>query len=293
MKKILITGASGFIGRHLTESLSADYTLLHPGHMELNLLDWQAVETYLTQNRCDIIIHTANCNNIRHCNMTEYDILSQNLTMFLNLERCGHLYERMYYFGSGAEYDASCYVPKMQEKYLGHSIPKDAYGLSKYIMAKISLQDNNIYDLVLFGVYGKYEEWQRRFISNNICRNLHGMPMSIRQNRYFDYLYIDDLINIMRWFLEHTPKQKRCNVCTGRSIDLHSLAVMINQAQTTDTKILVRQPGFGPEYSGCNQLLLQEMGDYRFLEPPAVLPELIAYYRSILPDIPKSALIDI
>lgn len=60
----------------------------------------------------------------------------------------------MIYFGSGAEYDRSNNIPNMSEDYFDTSVPKDAYGLSKYIMAKACLNQKNIYELCLFGVYG-------------------------------------------------------------------------------------------------------------------------------------------
>lgn len=110
---------------------------------------------------------------------------------------------RLYYFGSGAEYDMRHYIPSMRESYFGTHVPQDPYGFSKYLMS--SLATGNIYDLRLFGVFGKYEEWQRRFISNMIYRNLTGQTMGMNQNMYFDYLYINDLSSILEWFLFHEP----------------------------------------------------------------------------------------
>lgn len=40
--KILVTGASGFLGRNLAEFLSANFDLLMPTHKDLDLLDAQA-----------------------------------------------------------------------------------------------------------------------------------------------------------------------------------------------------------------------------------------------------------
>ena len=168
--KILITGANGFIGRNLVDKLRDRYRIAAPDRQTLNLLDTKTVETYLIDNHFDVIIHTANINN----STVPYDMLNGNLRMFFNLKRCKEYYGRMYYFGSGAEYDMEHYIPDMKEEYFGMHIPKDPYGFSKYIMSTTCGKDNNIYDLRLFGVYGKYEKWERRFISNAICRALKG-----------------------------------------------------------------------------------------------------------------------
>ena len=217
--KILITGAHGFIGRNLTEKLQDKYFIETPGRAQLNLLDCEAVESYLKYNEFDIIIHTATTNKT----MLSYEILEGNLQMFFNLERCRKLYGKMYYMGSGAEYGMEHYIPNMKEEYFGTNIPKYTYGFSKYIMSKICEQNENIYDLRLFGVYGKHEEWERRFISNAICRALKGKDITIHKNVYFDYLWVDDLCKIMEWFIEHNPRHKHYNVCRGERIDLYSL----------------------------------------------------------------------
>lgn len=47
MKTLLITGASGMVGRNVKENVGAsEYALLIPTSTELNLLDKNAVEAY-------------------------------------------------------------------------------------------------------------------------------------------------------------------------------------------------------------------------------------------------------
>lgn len=201
--KILLTGSSGFIGRHIQEAWRNKYDLYSPSHQKLDLLDLSSVERYLTDHYFDVVIHAANINNVRR-QVNDHQILDGNLRMFCNLERCRSKYGKMYYFGSGAEYDMRHYVPQMPETYFGRHIPVDPYGFSKYMMSMLS--NGNIYDLRLFGVFGHHEEWRRRFISNVIYQNLAGKSVQMRQNMYFDYIYIDDLLRILEWFLTHEPK---------------------------------------------------------------------------------------
>lgn len=275
--KILLTGSSGFIGRNLKEAWENQYNLYAPSRRELDLLDTQAVERYLRAEKFDVVVHAANSNNFRN-RIDGYQILDWNLRMFLNFERCRNLYGRLYYFGSGAEYDMRHYIPLMEESCFGTYIPADPYGFSKYAMSKLA--DDNIYDLRLFGVFGKYEEWQHRFISNMIYQNLNGDVMRMNQNMYFDYLYINDLVSIMDWFLTHTPKHHHYNVCTGERMELYSIAQIVMEETGISSEIVVSQDGWKLEYTGNNCRLRGEMQEaLRLTSISGAIRELVAYYR--------------
>ncbi len=278
MKKILITGASGFIGRSLAEYFTGKYDVHAPAHAILDLKDAEAVRQYLEKHRFDAVIHSANMNDVTY-RLSPHDILDGNLRMFYHLEICSRLYGKMIYFGSGAEYDMQNYKPLMEEEYFGRHIPADPYGFSKYTMHRIAEQGRNLYNLILFGVYGRYEQFQRRFISNNICKSILGKPMTLNKNAKLDYLYIEDLCKIVEWFLEHTPRHKCYNVCTGRAVDLLTLAREINEVTELGREILIYEEGWKPEYSGNNARLLEEIGDFAFYDRKTAIADMVKYYR--------------
>lgn len=145
-------------------------------------------------------------------------------------------------------------------------------------MAKSIKKEQNIYDLRLFGVYGKYEEWKRRFISNNICRSIKNMDMSINQNVKFDYLYIDDLCKIVEWFVTNTPKYNYYNVCTGKSVDLYAIANKINKVTKLERNIVIHKEGWKKEYSGNNQRLKNEIRNVEFTPMETGIDILYRYY---------------
>lgn len=278
--KILLTGASGFIGRNLKEYLEERYELAAPDRKTLDLTNQEKVGKYLSKYSFDVVLHCANTNDVTY-NVTDFDILNQNLQMFYNLENCKDLYGKMYYFGSGAEYDMRHYIPKMKETYFGTYIPQDPYGFSKYTMSKIAEQNSNIYDLRLFGVYGKYEEWNRRFISNNLCKSIKGLDMTVNKNVRFDYMYIDDLYEIVEWFIRNEPGYKHYNVCTGNVLDLCSIAEKINQVTGMNREIKVFEEGWGPEYSGDNSRLRNEIENLQFTPMISAINELYQYYQTV------------
>lgn len=278
--KIFISGGTGFIGRNLKEQLNNKYELYAPTSSELDLLDEDKVFSYIKQHNFDVVIHAATWNATRNSPKDLAKVLPYNLRMFFNLAMCSNLYGKMIYYGSGAEYDRRHWIPKMKEDYFDTHVPVGDYGFSKYIMAKYTEKSKNIYNLRLFGVFGKYEDWEIRFISNACCKAIWDLPITIKQNVFFDYLYVDDLVKITEWFLENEPREKAYNVCSGRTYDLLTLARKVLNASGKKLEIVIQQTGCGMEYSGDNTKLLQEMGGYAFQEIDDSINELYHWYLS-------------
>ena len=67
MKKILITGNSGFLGSRLAYYLKDKYQLLLPSHAELNVSREEAVRAYMEEHRPDVVIHCAALSNTWYC----------------------------------------------------------------------------------------------------------------------------------------------------------------------------------------------------------------------------------
>lgn len=294
MKKlnILITGARGFIGKNLVEYLASEhsgkYNLFFPFHKELDLLDIKAVEKYIKDNSIEGVVHAASVGGTRK---TAYDsgltdIVSRNLKMFFNLERHLPRIKQFISLGSGAEYDKAHYVPRMSEDYFDKHIPSDDYGFSKYAISKHIEQSNKMVNLRLFGVFGKYEDYEFKFISNSIVKNLLGLPITINQNVNFDYLNVDDCVMIIEKFLSIDPRHKAYNIVTGTTIDLVTIANKINNISGNKSKIIVKNSGLNVEYSGDNKRLLEEI-NFKFTPFDVALKKLYNYYRSIIGTIDK------
>jgi UDP-glucose 4-epimerase len=282
--RILITGASGFIGRNLAELFAARYEVHAPTRQELDLLDETAVRGYLGRHRFDTVLHAATGRSNRKT--TAPDLFRNNCRMFFNFARCHFLYGRMLHYGSGAEFDRRGYRPHMPETYFDTHVPADDYGFAKYIAARYTeAGPDNIYNLRLFGVFGKYEAWDVRFISNACCRALSGAPLTLRQNVVFDYLYVDDLARLTAWFIENQPLYRTYNVCRGQTHDLLSLARMVADISGRDPEIQVAREGLGVEYSGDNSRMTAEIGPFSFREMKDAIRELYTWYENHLAEI--------
>lgn len=187
-KTIFITGANGFIGKNLSEQFNNKYNLLTPNHAKLNLLDEKSVDNFFKINKVDVVI---NCAVVGGSRKEEHvsSALSDNLSIFFNLLKNKNKYKKMIYLGSGAEYDKNKPIVKIKETDFGRTIPQDEYGFFKYICSKYIEKEENIVCLRIFGLFGKYEDYRLRFISNAIVNNLKGLPMTMNQT-YFLITFI-------------------------------------------------------------------------------------------------------
>ncbi len=279
--KILITGGNGFIARNLSEQLNNKYKLFALNRQELDLLDSHKVYIYIKKNKFDVVIHAATYDAVAKSSIKDpTKVLENNLKMFFNLTRCRDYFGKMIYFGSGAEFGREHWIPKMKEDYFDTYVPTDQYGFSKYIMTKHTLSNNNIYNLRLFGMFGKHDDWKTRVIANVCYLAVTNLPIIIDQNKNYDFLYVNDLIKIVQWFIDNSPKKKVYNVCTGKVIDFVSVAKKIVKISGKKLAIKIKTKGLGTEYSGDNSLLLKELKRFEFTPIDVSLKCLHDWYDS-------------
>ena len=280
MKKILITGSNGFIGKNLASDLREYYDVYTPNRHELDLLDEYQVQNYLSRGQFDVVLHTATENATINGKQTS-NVLNHNLLMYLHLERSSHLFGQLISFGSGAEYDRRNYQPLMAEDYFGRHLPVDDYGLSKYLISQRIQPQKNMKNLRLFGVYGPYEDWEIRFISNVISRVIFGLPIYIKQNVRFDYIYVKDLSRIITWFIENPFIEDQIfNVCTSKTYDLIELAEIVRGISGKTIPLYIMKEGMGKEYSGDNRKLMKLMGSFEFTYIEKGIAELYDWYEA-------------
>ena len=280
--RILITGGSGFIGRNLAEQLASTYEVLAPSSAELDLLKEQEVREYLNTHSFDVIVHAATTRSNRRL-AAPPDLLDRNCRMFFNLVRSQGRFGKMIHFGSGAEYDKTGLPARVKEDYFDTRVPRDALGFSKYICAKHIERSDRIVNLRLFGVFGAYEDYTVRFISNACCRAVKGLPIVLRQDIVFDYLYVKDLVKLTMWFIENDARHKAYNACTGRPVAISELARVIArvsaQVSGRNPSVSVMTEGIGPEYSADNSRMLTEMGGYQFWDLEDSIRDLYTWYE--------------
>lgn len=275
MKRVMITGASGFIGRNLKEALKERYILFAPPHSELELLDGGALEGYVEKHQIEVVVHTAIHVPMFHGAEKEF---FHDMQMFLNLEKISHRIEKLLYFGSGAEFDKRHDIRMVKEDEIGRSIPVSEYGLAKYAMNAIARKSDNIYNLRLFGIFGKYELWDIKFLSNLCCKAVFDLPLTVRKDCFFDFLSVEDLPDIVSWFIEHTPQQHDYNVCHGQEYRLTELAEMVRTISGKNLQIQLLSGERNLDYSADASRLRTELGCLHISPMEQALKQLYRYY---------------
>ena len=254
-KKILIIGATGFIGKNLAEYLSVNgkYDILIPSRKELNVLDMESVKAYFKDLYVDVVFHCA-----IFCAKTESDIgaiVENDLRMYYNMKNVKENYGKMIYIGSGAEYDKTRDITQVTEEMVGQ-IPKSEYGFAKYVIGKDIENSDNIYNFRVFGLFGKYEDWTSTFISGCCCKAVKGYPLSIRQN----------FCKVASWAIEHDLKYHTYNVTSGKRVSLEEIAEIVKNVSDKELECYVCQEGLAKEYTASNERLLNEIG-YNYVTP--------------------------
>ena len=251
--KVLVLGGSGFIGKSLVEYLNkkGGYKVLSPKRQELNLLNKKTCKDYLLLHKPERIIHCAvNINSVE-----------ETLRAYYNIASLHENFGKLYYLGSGAEYNPLYYKPLMKETYSPVSFPDSDYAFAKWIIGNdIERQNiNKVINLRLFAVYGMYENFSRRFISNNICRVLSGASISMNQDIKFDFIYIKDLCEYLCKILTfETISFKTFNICSGQPVKLSYLAGLIRDLMDVEDPVKILKSGEQSEYSGNPSRAIKE-----------------------------------
>lgn len=100
MKKILVTGASGFVGRAFTARWQYEYKLLTPSRSELDITDETSVDAYMMAHTPDVVLHLAALSNTRYCEQHPDESFLVNVVGSENVARAAARYGAKFVFFS-------------------------------------------------------------------------------------------------------------------------------------------------------------------------------------------------
>jgi UDP-glucose 4-epimerase len=290
MKKILLTGSTGFIGRNIFNSfLFKKYKIFMPRHSELDIT--KPILDYVVKNEIDYILHAAVSPGNR--NSPVQDVFDINTKMTNNIVGCSGLVEKILFFSSGSTYGLNTKKVKESEDF-NSPIGVSSRGLAKLYEDFFCRPGHNMYSMRLFGVYGPYEDYTIRFISNMICKALHRIPMTMNQDRMFDYIWIQDLMAVIDLFIENNPEDHIMNITPDKSESLYRIALEIRRLAgcPEDVPVVPKIEGMGLEYSGDNSLFKENFPDFTFTTLESGIKQLVAFYQNIIPIIDKKKLME-
>lgn len=213
MKRVIVTGATGFVGSNLARRLLRDghevHLLVRPRHSswrindirddvqlhEAALEDAEAVAETVGHVRPDWIFHLAA--HGAYSSQTDLrQMVQTNLTGTINLVEACLLtgFEAFVNTGSSSEYGFKDHAPLEDESIE----PNSHYAVTKAsatLFCRYTAQSRALHlpTLRLYSVYGPYEE-PTRLIPRLITHGLKGeLPPLVNRSVARDYVYIDDV----------------------------------------------------------------------------------------------------
>ncbi len=169
MKTILILGASGFVGKNfLSNAQAVKYKILSPFSDELDLLNKDAITSYLKRNKPDLILNAAGkvggiLKNIK----SQYSFLLENTLINLNLISASkeQKIKNFINLSSSCIYPSNFNEPIKEDDLLTDRLEKtnEGYALSKIIGLKlieyINDTDFKYKTIIPCNLYGPYDNF--------------------------------------------------------------------------------------------------------------------------------------
>ena len=264
MKKIIVTGAAGFLGSHLCDSLlEKGYKVLGidnffrgkkenlPNHplftfQEINCLDLNELKTSFNHFNPDIVIHYAAINGTRYFYDIPYQVCNENIKMTQNVLTCCQLYniKKIIYTSSSEVYGPSPKVPTKETEpiKLFTQATRDSYASSKAMgefLVKLWAETNNSDYLIIrpFNTYGPrmatngYGQVIPEFIERIKTKEQFFMYGDGNQTRSF--CYVTDHANIVSELITKS-KNDIINVGFNEEITIYDLAKTIHNVMSVE-----------------------------------------------------------
>jgi UDP-glucose 4-epimerase len=256
VKKVIVTGATGFVGANLTRRLLSDghqvHLLVRPQYTswrideissdcrihEIDLQDSEPLKKSVAEIKPDWIFHLA-ANGAYSWQMDVLEIFNTNMLGTVNLvQSClASGFESFVNTGSSSEYGFKDHAPAENE----YIEPNSYYAVAKssatmYCQFVARSQKVHIPTLRLYSVYGPYEE-PNRLMPTIIINGLSGkLPPLVDPNIARDYVSSHDVIEA--YLLAAKTKTQDCgsvfNVGSGVQVSLGEVVEIARKVLNID-----------------------------------------------------------
>lgn len=258
MSNTIIFGSNGFIGKEIKQQLSESHVCVWGyNKQEINLLDLDKLKKIFDICNPQVVINAA-ARSGRRNDKNNLDVLGDNLVMLENILYFRNKLKLMIFFTSGAEYNHEYGISGLLEDGdYERQPPKNYYGLSKKIQTQVLKSfDNtvNILNLRLFNVFGK-NGMQDSFIPTAINNYINHQPITIFDNIYFDFFYINDLVSVIDYFISNPSvgyNEYNCVYLYKHS--LLDVAQIINRLDNYQVPIIIQNETWKNYYGNGDKL---------------------------------------
>jgi len=238
MKKILITGAAGFIGYHLAKKLLEDGREVvgldnlndyydpqlkrsrlsrlqrFPGfvHSALDMADRQGMPELFREHGFDVVVNLAAQAGVRYSLINPHSYVDTNLVGFVNiLEGCRHTkVKHLVYASSSSVYGANTNMPFSVHNNVDH--PVSLYAASKKANELMAHTYSHLFGLASTGLrfFTVYGPWGRPDMALFLFTKaiLEDRPIDVFNNGNMerDFTYIDDIVEGVFRIIDRVPQ---------------------------------------------------------------------------------------
>lgn len=248
--KILLTGASGFLGRHTLPILQLCYgekNVIPVCSTKYNLMQINQVDQLLTDTSPDVIVHyAAYSGGIRANKVFPADFYYRNtlLTALMFDAAAKHKVKKLIYPMGGCSYPANAKSP-IDENQLWNGFPQEEsapYSTAKMMGIVASRSYKTQYDLnstiiIPGNLYGEYDNFHnldshvipgmiRRYYEAKI-NNLHEVVMWGTGTPERDFVYASDVAATIPYFIDNDVPNHPINISSNKSTSIRQLATLI------------------------------------------------------------------
>lgn len=249
--KIYVAGHRGLVGSAIVRAIESDgkHSWIGKTRAELDLLDRQAVFTYLLKEKPDaVVIAAAKVGGIQANNTYPVEFLSQNLQIETNLLDGAHEagIEKLLFLGSSCVYPKMARQPIKEEYLLTGELEKtnEAYALAKISGLKLIQAYRRQYghswiSAMPTNMYGPGDNFdlENSHVLPALIRKFHDAKLSGADSVTLwgtgtprrEFLHSDDLGRACVFLLENYDDAIAINVGVGEDISIKNLAELIKQ----------------------------------------------------------------
>ncbi len=297
MKKFLITGFSGFVGRHFVEylenskisaqilgidlaesSTGRSYAYVSQQFKQIDLLCEQEIERVLLEFQPDYVLHLASCSSVAFSWKNPVLSFHNNMNIFLNLVeaiRNSGLKTRMLSVGSSEAYGNinRDHLPLVEESPLDPVSPYAAARVSQEMMSKVYAEAYGV-DLVITRSFNHIGPGQKDiFVISSFAKQIMEIKNNGRKEGVLatgdleimrDFLDVRDVVKAYYLLLTKGTKGRVYNVCSGTGCTLREVldemaAIAGIEIRTRLNPALVR-PSDNKVIIGSNKRIYEELG---------------------------------